>query len=238
MFQAAKETLLSFFERDKQLGKSAGFMGVLHTHSRKLNYHPHVHFVVPGGSLSKSKTLWQKKSGKYLFNADNLAKVFRGKLIALMVEANYYLPINTPKEWNADCQLVGRGDSALTYLARYLYRGVINEKNILSLREGRVTFQYQDSETKRVREITEPATDFLWRIIRHVLPKGFRRARDFGFLHGNAQRTLARLQMILKNVLPPQPRNKKRPVCCPECQCEMELYLMRIGNHLIIDETK
>jgi len=238
MFVAAQKTLLSFFERDKQLGENAGFIGVLHTHSRKLDYHPHVHFVVSGGSLSKSKTLWQKKPGKYLFNADNLAKVFRGKLIALMCEANYYLPINTPKEWNADCQLVGHGDSALTYLARYLYRGVINEKNILSLIGGRVTFQYKDSKTKQYRKITEPATEFLWRIIRHVLPKGFRRARDFGFLHGNAKRTLARLQMILKIALPPPPKNKKRSVCCPECQCEMELYQMRIGNHVIIGERK
>jgi len=84
LFQAARETLLSFFKRDKQLGENPGFTGVLPTHSRKLKYHPHVHFVVPNGSLSKSKMQWQKKSGKYLFNADNLATVFRGKLITLM----------------------------------------------------------------------------------------------------------------------------------------------------------
>ena len=147
MFQAATQTLLSFFEHDKRLGDNPGFTGVLHTNNRKLMYHPHLHFVVPAGSLNQRKTLWQNKPGKFLFKADNLARVFRGKFIELMCDAHYYLPANTPEEWNADCQLVGRGDGALTYLARYLYRGVINENNILSLREGRVTFQYKDSET-------------------------------------------------------------------------------------------
>ncbi len=60
MFEAARLTLLSFFERDKQLGENPGLVGVLHTSNRQLKYHPHVHFVVPGGSLSKSKALWQK----------------------------------------------------------------------------------------------------------------------------------------------------------------------------------
>jgi hypothetical protein len=73
-----------------------------------------------------------------LFNANNLAKVFRGKFITLMVKAGYYLPTKTPTEWIADCEYVGQGDSALTYLARYLYRGVISENNILSVKDGNV----------------------------------------------------------------------------------------------------
>ncbi len=237
MFQAAQETLLSFFERDKKLGENPGFTGVLHTHSKNLTFHPHVHFVVPGGSLNKGKTRWQKKSGKYLFKADNLAQVFRGKLIALMSKANYYLPIGTPQEWNADCQFVGKGDGALTYLARYLYRGVINENNILTLTNDRVTFQYKNSDTKQFETITEPAIEFLWRMIQHVLPKGFRRARDFGFLHGNAKKALMRLQLVLKVIIRVQPTVQKRAVRCPQCQSAMELYLMRIGRHLIIANT-
>jgi len=126
--------------------------------------------------------LVQKKSGKYLFKADNLAKVFQGKFIALMKDCHYYLPYylpsKTPNKWNADRQFVGRGDGALTYLARYLYRGVIAEKNILSLSKDQVTFQYKDSTSNQFKKITEPAIDFLWRVIQHVLPRGFRRARD------------------------------------------------------------
>lgn len=237
LFAAAKDTLSSFFKRDKHVGESAGLIGVLHTHSRKLDYHPHVHFVVPAGGLNKDHSLWQTTSAKYLFNANNLAAVFRGKFIALILKAHYCLPPNLPKKWVADCQCVGQGDSALTYLARYLYRGVISEHNILSLENDQVTFQYKDSQSKLFHTITEPATAFLWRIMQHVLPKGFRRARDYGFLHGNAKRALKRLQLMLKVILPPSTTQLKKPVCCPKCQGEMVLTLMRIGRHIILGET-
>ena len=233
LFQAAKQSLAAFFKRDKQLGEFTGLIGVLHTHSRQLTYHPHVHFVVPAGGLNNARLLWQQKHGKYLFKADNLAKVFRGKFIALMAQAGYYLPAKTPKNWVADCEYVGKGNGALTYLSRYLYRGVISEQNILSLNHDQVTFQYKDSKTRQFQTITEHATKFLWRILQHVLPKGFRRARNYGFFHANAKKTLQRLQLMLKVVLPPPSTRQKKPVCCPCCQSEMHLYLMRIGNRII-----
>ena len=237
LFEAAKQTLDDFFENDKQLGESNGLLAVLHTHSRKLDFHPHVHFVVPAGGLHKRKMLWQQKTGKYLFNANNLAKVFRGKFIALMREAHYFLPAKTPTLWIVDCQHVGIGDSALTYLARYIYRGVISEKNILSLKDDRVTFQYKDSKTKQFKRITEQASAFLWRVLQHVLPKGFRRARNYGFMHGNAKQTLKLLQLILKVAIPAMIIKSRKPVCCPQCHMQMCLYLMRIGHRVIIDQT-
>ena len=233
LLKAAKETLDSFFKKDKKLGEHAGYIAVLHTHSRALKFHPHVHFVVPAGALNKDKTLWLSKVGKYLFVTENLATVFRGKFIELMCNAGYYLPAKTPKEWNADCEYVGKGDGALTYLARYLYRSVISEQNILNLNNGQVTFQYKESKSKQYQTITEPAVDFLWRVLQHVLPKGFRRARNYGFLHGNAKATLKRLQLMLKVKLKPIPSRQKKGVCCPQCQQEMQLYMMRIGKHLI-----
>ncbi|MCI2285294.1 transposase [Colwellia sp. MSW7] len=186
------------------------------------------------GGLDKTKKQWQPKTGKYLFKADNLAKVFRGKFIALLRDSGYYLPPKTPTAWVADCHHVGKGDSALTYLARYLYRGVINENNILSIHHDQVTFQYQDSQTKQYKTITEHATAFLWRVLQHVLPKGFRRARNYGFLHGNAKRTLKRLQLMLHVVLPPIAATPKQGVCCPQCKAYMTLYLMRRTQRVII----
>ncbi len=138
----------------------------------------HVHFVV---ALNKAKS---QKTGKYLFKVT--LKVFRGKFVTLMAETGYYLPADTPKSWVADCEHVGSGDAALTYLARYLYRSVISEQNILRINNGKITFQYKESKSKQFKTITEPANAFLWRILQHVLPKGFRRARNYGFLHGNA----------------------------------------------------
>lgn len=238
MFIAAKHTLDSFFKRDKHLGENSGLLAVLHTHSRSLEFHPHIHCVVPAGGLDKSKMHWQHKSGKYLFKADNLAKVFRGKFIALLFEAGYYLPQKTPKSWIADVQYVGKGASALTYLARYLYRGVINENNILSLHNDHVTFRYKDSKTRKFNTITEPATQFLWRVMQHVLPKGFRRSRNYGFLHGNAKRTLRRLQLLLKVVIAPIITSPKKGVCCPHCEMQMTLRFMRIGGKVINPLTR
>lgn len=96
---------------------------------------------------------------------------------------------------------------------------------------------YKDSNSKQFHSITEHACKFLWRVMQHVLPKGFRRARDYGFLHGNAKATLKRLQLQLKvNLPPPQPVVKKT-VCCDQCHQPMALYLMRIGNKIILDGT-
>ncbi len=237
MFCAAKQTLDDFFKHDKHLGESNGMIAVLHTHSRRLEFHPHIHLVVPAGGLNKAKTQWIKKSGKYLFRADNLAKVFRGKFIALMAESGYTLPPKTPISWIADCHHVGKGNSALIYLARYLYRGVVNENNILSIKGDQVTFQYQESKTKQFKTITEHATAFLWRVLQHVLPRGFRRARNYGFLHGNAKRTLTWLQLMLKVVIPPIEVAPKKGVCCPNCEAKMTLYLMRIGQRIIMGKT-
>jgi hypothetical protein len=159
LFDFAVATLQSFFKRDKtQLG-SAGLTVVLHTHARNLDFHPHVHVIVPAGSFNKRRGLWRHKKGLYLFKADNMVRVFRGEFVQTMAQAGYRLPPNTPKKWNANCKHVGKGDKALTYLARYLYRGVINEDNILSCRNGMVTFRYKNSTTNN----TKPSPS-LWSI--------------------------------------------------------------------------
>ena len=114
---------------------------------------------------------------------------------------------------------------------------MISEKNILSLKDDRVTFQYKDSKTKQFKRITEQASAFLWRVLQHVLPKGFRRARNYGFMHGNAKQTLKLLQLILKVAIPAMIIKSRKPVCCPQCHMQMCLYLMRIGHRVIIDQT-
>jgi hypothetical protein len=227
LFDCAVATLQSFFGRDKRLMGKAGLTAVLHTHARNLDFHPHIHLIVPAGSLHKRSGLWRQKNARYLFKADNLATVFRGKFIQAMYQAKYTLPPNTPKEWNADCAYVGQGDSALTYLARYLYRGVISEDNILRDHKGKVTFRYKNSTTNRYQTITEPAAQFLWRVVQHVLPKGFRRTRDYGFLHGNAKRTLGRIQLMLKVKLTPPVIRHKAAMYCPDCGTKLHLIWMK-----------
>ena len=92
---------------------------------------------------------------------------------------------------------VGTGQKALIYLGHYLYKGVIQEKDIIACENRQVTFRYRDSKTKQIKYRTVPGAKFLWLILQHVLPKGFRRARNFGFLHPNSKRLIALLQYLL-----------------------------------------
>ena len=223
MFECAWATLQDFSKNDQQLQGDAGAIAVLHTHSRELNYHPHIHVVMPAAIVDKDNNVWRTKDSKYLFNHKALAKVFRAKLLTRMKEEKLSFPDNIPKVWVVNCQFVGAGDKALIYLGRYLYRGVIREADILSCENGQVTYRYQDSKTKRYKQKTVSGADFLWLVIQHVLPKGFRRARNFGFLHPNSKKAIQLIYKLLKlnpikfeTIAKPRPQFK-----CPCCDKPM-----------------
>lgn len=117
-----------------------------------------------------------------------LARVFRARMLAALVEAGISLPA-TPKQWVVQCQQAGYGDSAIKYLSPYLYRGVPSDKNVISDDGTEVTFRYTDSKTNTYKTRTLKGENFLKLLLQHVLPKGLRRARNYGFLHGNAKAT-------------------------------------------------
>lgn len=200
LIRIAAQTLKEFGANPKNMDAELGMTAVLHTHSRRLDYHPHVHFVVPGGGINRRRKEWRKLKGKYLFNGKNLAKVFRAKLLKALDELKLLSPKlkqSVPKEWVVNCKHVGKGLSALQYLSRYLYRGVISDKNIVSNQQGQVTFSYTNSETGKTETRTLPGEDFLWLILKHVLPRRFRRSRDYGFLHSKASKRLTQVQWVL-----------------------------------------
>lgn len=221
LFSCAASTLKDFGLNPKNLGAEIGLTMVLQTNSRKLDYHPHVHAVVPGGGVDKKRRQWKKKKSKYLFNLKAMAKVFRARFLAALNEARLSIPGNVPGEWVVDCSQVGKGISALKYLSRYLYRGVISEKNIISNQNGQITFRYIESKTGKTQYRTLKGEDFLFLILQHVLPRGFRRVRDYGFLHSNAKKLLTVVQLILRVFLEVI-KERPRPVFkCPGCQTPM-----------------
>ena len=214
LIKLAWQTLSEFALNDKTLQGKLGATAVLHTHSRALDFHPHVHIVVPAGAIDTVNNRWRTKQGKFLFPEKALAKVFRGKWFQAMKDQGWVVKANLPRKWVVDCEYVGNGEKALIYLGRYLYRGVLAEKNILACEHGQVTFRYTDSSgTTNTR--TLPGADFLWLLLQHVLPKGFRRTRDYGFLHGNCKRLIQRLHLLLRVCLP-KPKDKP-PLCCKHC---------------------
>jgi hypothetical protein len=223
LFATAVSTLKDFGLNSKQLGVDMGMTAVLHTHSRRLDYHPHLHVVVPGGGVNKTTRQWKKTRGKYLFNQAALAKVFRARLLAAMKAAGLTIADHLPDQWVVDCKHVGKGKPALKYLSRYLYRGVIREQDIVANHHGKVTFKYIDSTTGQTQYRTLKGEDFLWLVLQHVLPKGFRRVRDYGFLHGNAKKLLILIQLIL-NVMIAAKAVRSRPLfICPKCQSPMQI---------------
>lgn len=220
-FGCVAGTLKDFAVNPKNLGAEIGMTMVLHTHSRTLEYHPHIHVVLPGGGVDKGLRQWKKKKGKYLFNKKALAKVFRARFLAALTQDGFSIPKAAPKKWVVDCSYVGKGITALKYLSRYLYRGVISEKNIVSNQNGEVTFRYVESRTKKTRYRTLKGEDFLHLLAQHILPKGFRRVRDYGFLHSNAKKLLVLVQLVLRVLIDkiiPRPRPVFR---CPRCQSPM-----------------
>jgi hypothetical protein len=236
LMRSAWETVRRFSKNDRQLQGTPGAIAVLHTHSRRLDFHPHVHLVVPAAAVDAKRQRWRRKrrgkNGTYLFNEKAIAKVFRAKMLAAIEAAGIPLPARYPQEWVAHCKAVGSGEKALVYLGRYLYRGVIREEDILACDNGRVRFRYRNAKTGKLEKRSLAGADFIWLIVQHILPKGFRRARNFGFLHANCKRLIALLHRLLRfdpgRFAPP--RKERPPMLCACCGAVMTIVRTRIRS--------
>jgi hypothetical protein len=189
---------------------------------------------MPAAAVDAEHKRWRTKRRKgkrgYLFNHKALAKVFRAKMLSAIETAGLTLPECYPKDWVVDCKSVGSGDKALIYLGRYLYRGVIRERDIVACADGQVSFRYRNAKTGHMEQRTEAGAHFLWLVLQHVLPKGLRRARNFGFLHPNCKRLIALLQVVLK-LAPAAPMawvRERAPILCSCCGAAMKIVRTRI----------
>lgn len=238
MMRCAWETLNTFSRNDKHLWGTPGAVAVLHTHNRPLGFHPHVHVCMPAAAFDAQARLWRTKvklgktpgrrepaRGGYLFGHKALARVFAGKLQAALRQAGLTLPADLPPQWVVDCKAVGDGQQALKYLGRYLYRGVIAERDIVRCHNGQVTYRWRDAKSGKPATRTVPAEDFLWLLLQHVLPKGLQRARNFGVLHHNARRTLALVQLTQASAKTVDTTPPTRPVW--RCACGQPMVIVR-----------
>ena len=167
----------TFSLNDRQLQGTPGAIAVLHTNTRRLDYHPHVHLVMPAAALDGARKRWPtRRPGKgkaaYLFIHKALAKVFRAKMLAAFAAAGLSLPARHPQKWVVDCKSVGNGEKALVYLGRYLYRGVISENDIVACADGQVSFRYRDGKTGAMERRTVSGADFLWLVLQACAAQG------------------------------------------------------------------
>ena len=205
LLRTSAETLLEVARDPRHLGAEIGFFSVLHTWSQKLTAHPHVHCVVPAGGLSPDHTRWIRSRDNYFLPKKVLQKVFRGKFVDALKEAfqNGQLHFHgdlkllaQPKTFAAWLRPLHRQDwvvylkrpfggpeYVVHYLGRYTHRVAISNHRLVSFSDGQVTFRWRDSAHHNEQKLLTLSLDeFLRRFLLHILPKGFVRIRNFGFL--------------------------------------------------------
>jgi hypothetical protein len=190
LFEASSEALRVLAADPKFVGtESTGFFGVLHTWGRTLEYHPHVHYVVPGGGLSADGSCWLPSRADFFVPVEALSIVFRAKFRdALKREGllNLVDPVVWRRGWVVHSRAAGDGRAALRYLASYAFRVAIGDHRIVSCDDGKVTFTYRRVGSNRPRRMTLDAMEFLRRFLQHVLPAGFQKVRQYGFLSAHS----------------------------------------------------
>lgn len=231
LFQSSSSALMDLCLNLKWFGAIPGVTGVLHTWTRAIAYHPHIHYLVTGGGFDKTGT-WRWPQNGFLVPEHALSRVFRARFKAGMQrldpEAFTAIPEKVWKtDWVVHIKSVGDGGKALKYLARYIYRVALTDAAILYHNETSVTFRYRKADTGKSASMTLPVFPFLHRFLQHVLPKGFVKVRYYGLHHVAHRHTLAlaraALYLHLKQPLPPPPPAPapKSPHCCPVCKNPM-----------------
>lgn len=243
LFRAAADTLLEVAADPQRLGAEVGFFSVLHSWGQNLQFHPHLHCILPSGGLSFDHQRWVHSRYAFL-PAKVLSKVFRGKFTEALKKAFRRGELQFPgaleairtdqafgaflrtlfrKNWVVYAKPPFRGpEHLLQYLARYTHRVAISNHRILNVADGQVTFRWKDyAHGGKQRKMTLSANEFLRRFLLHVLPKGFIRIRFFGFL---APRRRATLLPLCRGLLgdSPRPCSQRSPVAvalwrCPRC---------------------
>ena len=154
----------------------AGYFGVLHTWGRQLQYHPHAHFVIPGGGLSKNRDQWIPARGNFLIHVRALSKIFRAKIQNALAKAELLAEI--PKDvwkhdWIVHCESVGDGRAVMKYLGAYIFRVAISNARIANDDGNTVTLRYKKVGSSRWRHMQLSVFELLRRYLQHGLPTGF-----------------------------------------------------------------
>jgi hypothetical protein len=227
LFRASAEALLQLSSDPRFVGGRLGMVGVLHTWTRDLFYHPHVHYIATGGGLSPDGQ-WFASRPDFLIHVIPLSALFRAKFRDLLKKADLFHLLDKQvwlKDWVVHSQPVGSGEAAFKYLAPYIFRVAISNNRILSLENGLVTFSYKDSATDQLKFSTLTAEEFIRRFLQHILPHGFVKVRYFGLLAPSNRCLLDQARQLLttpgarsdSSYTDHQPEDTIDALRCPKC---------------------
>lgn len=244
MFGVCRETLLSASADEKYFGADIGFFSILHTWGQKLNLHPHLHCVVPGGGYSEKKKKWIYAPNNYFVPVEvlkrryrslflqGLKKLYREKILNLH-ETEYSDAVKFQKmidslfaaQWVVYLKESFQGrESVIEYLARYTHRIAISNHRIVEFKDGIVKFSYRDYADENRKKIMEiSAESFINRFMMHVVPRRFVRIRYYGILsHRNKKRAVEACRESFEIVK----KNEKIP------DTWIEIYLCVTGKNI------
>ncbi len=221
LFKSSAAALQKLAKDPRFVGGDIGMMAGLHTWRRDMCYHPHVHFIVPGGGLSPDHSKWLPANADFLVPVEALSPIFRAKFRDGLKNTDLFDSVPTDiwqKDWVVHCKAVGSGNSALKYLAPYVYRVAITNNRIEKLENGQVSFRFKNSNTEQWETATLPAREFIHRFLQHVLPKNFVKIRYYGFLSPNRRNLLAVAKYLLGHIMTSElTPTIDEPYSCPRC---------------------
>jgi hypothetical protein len=218
LFAVTSKALQDLAGNPCRLGAQLGMLGVLHTWSRTLVFHPHIHYLVPGGGLSPDGRTWVPTRNKYLLNVTALGAhvrtLFKDRLLVEHPDLFVQVPAKVWKRhWNVDSRAAGSGENALRYLSRYVFKTATSNRIVQRLPDGRVLWPYRDSTTGQSATIPLEPMDWMSRFLQHILPSHFARVRTFGWLHPAAKVRGNRVRALLgeKPLLTPAEQQAWQP---------------------------
>ena len=242
LFHASAATLLEIARDPRHLGAEIGFFSVLHTWDQRLQHHPHVHCVLAAGGLAPDHSRWISSRRSFFLPVKVLSRVFRGKFVAGLKTAfhagtlqfhGHLLPLAEPRAFASWLRVLFRHDwvvyskrpfggpeHVLRYLGAYTHRVAISNSRLVALADGNVTFRWRDSaHGNKKRLMTLPVDEFLRRFLLHLLPRGFMRIRNFGFLANRRRAELLPLCSRLLQPSDPPAAAHRLAARCPFTRC-------------------
>ena len=237
LFRASAQATQKLARDPRFVCGQIGMVGVLHTWTRNLFYHTHVHYLVPGGGVGSDGQSWSPARKNFFLPVKALSKLFRAAFQRALRKTTLYTPISPKvwrREWVVHCKPVGNGQAALKYLAPYIHRVALSNRRLLSidqrgsLETSQLTFQYRPTDTGQLKTCTLSVEHFIQRFLQHILPRGFVKVRYFGFFGATIRSRLATLQQSLLPLTEPPTEQTDQPatsqatswqdnMLCPKC---------------------
>jgi hypothetical protein len=236
LFQASAQAAQKLAQDPRYVGGQIGLVGVLHTWTRNLIYHPHVHYLAPGGGLSADGQTWLPARNHFFLPVRALSKLFRATFRSALKKTDLYNQVPQKvwnKAWVVHCKSVGDGQAALKYLAPYIHRVAISNRRLVkftdngSMETSQVTFQYRVSDTSQIKFCTLSVESFMQRFLQHILPHGFVKVRYYGFFGASVRPRLVLLQKQLNKTADPEQADEtvqetvatetQPKILCPKC---------------------